>query len=51
LNTPIQRTIHVTITRYKLNLPFSERRLLLFLGDIAMGSAAVVAAFWVNSLL
>jgi hypothetical protein len=51
MNTPIQRTIHITITRYKLNLPFSERRLLLFLGDLAMGGAAVAAAFWVNAML
>lgn len=49
--TTIQRTITTTVARYKLNLPFSERRLLLFVGDLAAGALAVGAALWVNGLL
>jgi hypothetical protein len=48
--TTIQRTIHSTITRCKLNLPFSERRLVLFVGDITMGAAATAIAFWINAM-
>lgn len=50
MNMILQRTIHTTISRYKLNLPFSERRLLLFLGDATIGLLATGAAVWLNSL-
>jgi hypothetical protein len=50
-NITLERTTQSTVSRYKLNLPFSERRLLLFLGDIAMIIAATGAAFWLNALI
>ncbi len=46
----LQRTFHITISHYKLNLPFSERRLLLVLGDVSMCAAATGVAFWMNAL-
>lgn len=46
----LQHTINTIIARYRLNLPFSERRLLLFLGDIAIGLCATGFGVWLSSL-
>lgn len=50
MNMVIRRSIHGTVSRYKLNLPFSERRLLLFLGDVLMGLSATGVALWLSSI-
>ncbi len=50
-NITLERATRSTVARYKLNLPFSERRLLLFLGDITMIMAATGVALWLNALI
>ncbi len=45
-NIGTQRTSRVATS----HLPISERRMLLVLGDIAMGVAATGIAIWLNAL-
>jgi hypothetical protein len=51
IDVQLHKAIERTVSHFGLVPHFSERRLLLFVGDILMIALATWLAFWVHSIL